>query len=93
MQFRCTCGFSSDEPADVGSHLRMHAREAALQRAEEARRAALQRECCQLEKEIEVLAAAHTPQQQATSARPLKKRSKKRGGNCQKEGRDKQEAG
>ena len=94
VQLQCTCGFSSDEPADVGSHLRMHAREAAPQRAQEAHRAALQRECGQLEErvnQLEVLADAHAPQQQATSALPLRKRSKKRRGNCKQEGHDKQE--
>ena len=52
VQFQCTCGFSSDEPANVDLHLRMHAREAAHQRAREARRAALQREASQLEEII-----------------------------------------
>ena len=33
VQFQCTCGFSSDEPVDVDSHLCMHARDAARQRA------------------------------------------------------------
>ena len=51
---------------------------------------ALQREISQLEKQIEVLAAAHAPQQQATFGSASEDAKQEAEGNCKQEGHDKQ---